>query len=286
MLVTSKVANEGLLAERHEQLIAAATQLFLENGFHKTSVREIAAAAGWRMGTLYLYITRKEDVLYLIVKTIMTELASVIDSVEPYPTARETFYSAADYYFQTAARMAEELRLVYREWASLLPEHATDGRAREQPVVEFFAGIVCRGIEAGEFAQVDPRLVAYNVIHLAHFWALKQPTLGQLMSFDAYREQQLGFLLSLLVHGPAAPVGAPDTNGSIPPPRPAVEDGHHDGVEDADVPEHSRSQAGAAPIDYRPDPRPPPRVLHQSLRPPDSGSCEAARGLDTHQGAM
>ncbi|MBI2760174.1 MAG: TetR/AcrR family transcriptional regulator [Chloroflexi bacterium] len=205
MLVTSKVANEGLLAERHEQLIAAATQLFLENGFHKTSVREIAAAAGWRMGTLYLYITRKEDVLYLIVKTIMTELAGVIDNTAPHATARETFYAAADYYFKTAARMTQELQLVYREWASLLPEHALDGRARETPVVEFFAEIIQRGIEAGEFAPVDPKLVAYDVIHLAHFWAVKQATLGPMMSFDAYREQQIGFLLTFLLHGPAAP---------------------------------------------------------------------------------
>jgi len=204
LLIASKVADEELLAERHEQLIAAATDLFLENGFHKTSVREIAAAAGWRMGTLYLYIARKEDVLYLIVKTIMADLASVTETVAPLPTARETFYAAADYYFKTAARMVRELRLVYREWASLRPEHVADGRAREQEVVEYFVEIVRRGIETGEFVPVDPRLVAYNVITLAHAWALRTP-LGQFLSFDAYREQQIGFLLSLLVNGPATP---------------------------------------------------------------------------------
>jgi TetR/AcrR family transcriptional regulator, cholesterol catabolism regulator len=247
LLVTSKVANEGLLAERHEQLIAAATQLFLENGFHKTSVREIAAAAGWRMGTLYLYITRKEDVLYLIVKTIMTELAGVIDHTEPRATARETFYAAADYYFRTSARMTLELQMVYREWASLLPEHARDGRARETPVVEYFAGIVQRGIDAGEFARVDPKLVAYDVIHLAHFWAVKQATLGPMMSFDAYREQQIGFLLTFLLHGPAAPV-----TDDAPATLSLVEDGRQDGDAGPVKQERARGSAAHRPRGSRP----------------------------------
>jgi AcrR family transcriptional regulator len=201
--ITSKVANENLLAERHERLVDAATELFVTNGFHKTSVREIAAAAGWRMGTLYLYITRKEDVLYLIVQRIMAELAGIIDEPRADTSARDVFRAAIDGYFRKAEHMSRELRLVYREWASLLPEHAAEARDLEAPVIDFFAGIVARGIESREFAPVDARMMALNVINMAHFWALKG-MLDQLISFDQYRAQQIDLLLSYLVHGGGA----------------------------------------------------------------------------------
>jgi AcrR family transcriptional regulator len=221
VLISPKVSNEGLLAERHAQLVKAATRLFLDKGFHKTSVREIAAAAGWQMGTLYLYISRKEEVLYLILQAIMDELATVTRTLRPRATARETFQAALEEYFRTAARMGEELRLLYREWDSLLPEHVADGRQRELVVVKFLAQIVEAGIAAGEFRTVDATLTAHNVIMLAHFWALKEHRLSQLMDFETYLTRQRDLFLTYLTC--AHPTGADDHPAAhLPPAAPSL----------------------------------------------------------------
>jgi len=57
-------------AERREQtrddLIAAADRLFVEGGFHATSLDQIAAAAGYTKGAVYSNFASKEDVFFAV----------------------------------------------------------------------------------------------------------------------------------------------------------------------------------------------------------------------------
>jgi len=56
-------ANPDLQQQRLEEIVAAATACFLEKGFHKTSVQDIAARAGLSMGLLYRYFPSKEAII-------------------------------------------------------------------------------------------------------------------------------------------------------------------------------------------------------------------------------
>jgi AcrR family transcriptional regulator len=57
-------------AERREQtrddLIAAADRLFVEGGFHATSLDQIAAAAGYTKGAVYSNFASKEDLFFAV----------------------------------------------------------------------------------------------------------------------------------------------------------------------------------------------------------------------------
>jgi AcrR family transcriptional regulator len=57
-------------AERREQtrddLIAAAERLFVEGGFHATSLDQIAAAAGYTKGAVYSNFDAKEDLFFAV----------------------------------------------------------------------------------------------------------------------------------------------------------------------------------------------------------------------------
>lgn len=55
-------------------MIKGAVTLFKEKGFHRTTTREIAKAAGFSIGTLYEYIRTKEDILYLVCDFIYDEV--------------------------------------------------------------------------------------------------------------------------------------------------------------------------------------------------------------------
>ena len=120
--VPSKVANAELVAERREHLVKSATSLFLQKGFHKASVREIASAAGWQMGTLYLYISKKEDVLYLISQTIMDRLWDGLHKLPHHDDPLVALRESMVYYFDAVDELRNEIRLLYRESASLMPE--------------------------------------------------------------------------------------------------------------------------------------------------------------------
>ena len=50
------------------RIIRAARRLFLEKGYHKTTVRQISAVADVKTGTLYHFYKNKEDIFYNVVR--------------------------------------------------------------------------------------------------------------------------------------------------------------------------------------------------------------------------
>ncbi len=72
--IPTQVKNRDLVERRRRQIVDAAVELFIQNGFHKTTTRQIAAAAGFSIGSLYEYVASKEDILYLVCDAIHAEM--------------------------------------------------------------------------------------------------------------------------------------------------------------------------------------------------------------------
>ena len=196
MVVPAKVADEALLAGRRQQIVSTATGVMLEKGFHRTSIRDIAAAADITMGTLYLYISRKEDVLYLIASAIMEDLSDGLLAVEQRETPPETLRAAAEHFFHAVAGLRREVALLYRESASMLPEHLEVLKQSELRERDFLAEIIRQGVAEGQFRPVNPELVAHNIIMLAHMWALKGWTLKDTFDISSYFNEQFDLILA------------------------------------------------------------------------------------------
>ena len=64
--------RERQAAARLEQILDAAARLFAERGFHRTTTRDIAAAADVAEGTLYNYFDNKDDLLFGILERLET----------------------------------------------------------------------------------------------------------------------------------------------------------------------------------------------------------------------
>src|SRR5947199_5300433 len=61
---------------------AAASELFFEQGYAATSMRQIADGAGVRVGSVYNHFTNKEDLLFRIAYETMEEMiAGAVDAV-------------------------------------------------------------------------------------------------------------------------------------------------------------------------------------------------------------
>ena len=48
---------------RRAQILAAASRVFARQGFHRTTVRQVASEAGIADGTIYLYFDSKQELL-------------------------------------------------------------------------------------------------------------------------------------------------------------------------------------------------------------------------------
>ncbi len=68
---------------RLQRIITVSRQLFINKGFHETTIQEIAQEAGIGLGTLYLYAKSKEDLLVLVFRENLLQMTeSAFDVID------------------------------------------------------------------------------------------------------------------------------------------------------------------------------------------------------------
>ena len=67
--------------ERRAEMVAAATRLFAEQGFVRTSVAEIVSAVDVAKGLFYYYFTTKDDMVKAVVEGYCSYMGSVADGI-------------------------------------------------------------------------------------------------------------------------------------------------------------------------------------------------------------
>jgi TetR/AcrR family transcriptional regulator, cholesterol catabolism regulator len=187
------------LREKRAALVDAVTPLLIEKGFHRTSVRDIAEAVRWSMGALYLYIDRKEDVLHFVCEEVMEEFNEELGGVEGLGlTATDSLREAMRRFFLHCDRRRSQVKLLYRESASMLREHLEYMKRHEMFMCGVFERIISRGIAEGCFAPVNPQLLAHDIVVLGHTWALKGWSMHTYLSIQDYIAHQTTFVLRAL----------------------------------------------------------------------------------------
>ena len=70
-----------LKQDLRDRIVEAAKEEFLENGFEKASMRNIAKKAGMTVGNLYRYFDNKEDISKQIVEETLEELKEIFKTL-------------------------------------------------------------------------------------------------------------------------------------------------------------------------------------------------------------
>ena len=118
--IPTQVKNLDLVEKRRRQIAEAAVKLFIDKGFHKTSTRQIAKAAGVSIGSLYEYIASKEDILYLVCDSIHVEVEKrVTDVMAKSSGGRDALAEIIREYFMVCHKMSDFILLIYQETQSL-----------------------------------------------------------------------------------------------------------------------------------------------------------------------
>jgi len=197
-------ATEGpraLLQERLAQIAAGALDVISKKGFGSASIREIAAAAGMPIPTMYLYIKRKEDILFLLSNRYLGELTHEFELAlrKPGP-AKPLLQSAIKRYLDYCSTHRKLINVVYRD-AKWLP---ADDRQKifdlDRAFVAAWEGILARGAESGEFRIDNIPLTANYIYFLCTSWAIRHWTLGQ-FGENEVRKSMLDFILRAIKIG-------------------------------------------------------------------------------------
>jgi len=203
--IPTTIKNPERVAHRRTELIEVATKLFLERGFHNTSIRDIVRACSFNIASLYMYVSSKEDILYLVALDLMNNIARELSETVLVPgSARDSLAHGFASYCRICDRLRRPIRLLYREVAFLPDEPRSNVLRTVADVVSFFERIVERGIQTGEFRDINPRMAALDILMLCHTIALHTREVRELATLDEYIEYQLEMLLVGLMKEPRA----------------------------------------------------------------------------------
>jgi len=203
--IPTTIKNPERVAHRRTELIEVATKLFLERGFHNTSIRDIVRACSFNIASLYMYVSSKEDILYLVALDLMNNIARELGETVLVPgSARASLEHGFASYCRICDRLRRPIRLLYREVAFLPEESRANVLRTVADVVSFFERIVQQGIESGEFRKVSPRMAALDILMLCHTIALHTREVRELANLNKYIDYQLNMLLAGLMAEPVA----------------------------------------------------------------------------------
>lgn len=149
------------------RLYEAAIQAFATKGFHATTTRDIAAAAGMSPAALYAHHRTKEELLWVIAVRGHEEsrrlvLQAIKSNDDPVEQLRGLAYSFADFH----AREHATARVLNYELAALEPEHRAQIDALRHEIDQRTRDLVQRGVESGAFFTPDPTMAATAIISL------------------------------------------------------------------------------------------------------------------------
>jgi AcrR family transcriptional regulator len=120
------VRSANVDGDRHERgrdtksrLCALALQLFAEQGYEKTSLREIAERLGVTKAALYYYFKSKEDIVRSLVEDYMAELDELIAWGKQQPRSAETRAEIVRRYLEIIANGTAVFRLLHQNQAAV-----------------------------------------------------------------------------------------------------------------------------------------------------------------------
>jgi AcrR family transcriptional regulator len=201
--IPTTIKNAERVAHRRTELIDVATKLFLERGFYNTSIRDIVRACSFNIASLYMYVSSKEDILYLVAQDLMNNIARELSETVLVPNSpKKSLEAAFGSYCRIADRLRRPIRLLYREVSSLPPELRSNVLGTVANVVSFFERIVEQGIASGEFHKVQARLAALDIVFFAHMIALHTSEIREIFELEHYIDFQLQLILSMLLASP------------------------------------------------------------------------------------
>lgn len=182
---------------RRGQLIDAAARLMERDGFHSVSMQALADEAGVSVGLIYKYFGNKEDLLLAVIVNVLDAFAERV----PVAIARagddpvDRIVAGFGAYCSVINEHRHAAVLTYRESNALGDSGRAEIKKLEVNTAEPLRDALRDGVVAGVLLDVDTELLAYDMLLMAHAWALKHWYFERAFDLDTYVREQARVIL-------------------------------------------------------------------------------------------
>jgi AcrR family transcriptional regulator len=145
--------------ERKNQILDAATQVFMQKGFDKARMDDIVDETGLSKGTLYWYFKSKYDIIISILDRLFQHAFERIDSQQEVSKmgASEAIWQFSEEAIRDYQKMLSLMPVAY-EFLALAFRNKVVQKALKRyfdHYMDVLVPIIQRGIDSGEFRPVD-----------------------------------------------------------------------------------------------------------------------------------
>jgi TetR/AcrR family transcriptional regulator, cholesterol catabolism regulator len=169
-IASRAVSGSAPASDKRTLIIRRAAELFERDGYHGTSMSQIALAAGIRKPTLYHYFGGKEEILYEIHREAMARLFEAHARRPENLSATDALRGIVSDVLDLMNTVTGAFRVVSEHYRDLSPENReTIGKERDR-YRQMIEDVLRRGIDDGEFRAVDTRLVTLALAGMCN-WA-------------------------------------------------------------------------------------------------------------------
>ncbi|RLC21388.1 MAG: TetR/AcrR family transcriptional regulator [Deltaproteobacteria bacterium] len=197
--VPTQIKNPELVRERRRQIIDSTVNLFIEHGYHKTTTRMIAKAANFSIGSLYEYIGSKEDLLYLVCKTIHEEVQKAVENaLSDTDKEKERLAQVIRQYFYVCDKLGDHILMMYQVTQFLPEKWQVRVLVNELNITNIFINALSFLSGKNNFPKLDDKtlnLVGHNISVLGQMWAFRRWHVQRSFTLEEYIEIQTDFIL-------------------------------------------------------------------------------------------
>jgi len=182
-----------------ERILRVSADLFMENGYAATSVRQVAELAKVSQSALYYHVSSKSHLLRMLHEEFINDMLDrlievVAQDIGPIEKLREIIHVTLTIIDKHQA----EVTVFLREQHSLPLDMRANVIAQRDRVDDLVDGVLRAGIKNGDFrSDLDIRLVRLGILGMCN-WAYQWYRPGHGFSIDEISDQFCALILTAL----------------------------------------------------------------------------------------
>ena len=148
-----------LSEERKNQILDAASEVFVKKGVYETRMDDIVEESGFSKGTLYWYFKSKDEIVLSIFERMFNREFQEIKSLLDYgDSATERMLKFAEIFSEDVRQMLRLIPLAYEfmAWAFRRKVIQDAFKSYVNEFMDILIPLLQEGIDSGEFRDINP----------------------------------------------------------------------------------------------------------------------------------
>jgi TetR/AcrR family transcriptional regulator, cholesterol catabolism regulator len=153
-----------------EDIIAAATRVFSQRGYHAASMVEIAEEVGMRKPSLYHHVRKKEDLLFAIHEQLIEELTEqTTEALASAQSPSEKVRAVLRVSMSFVARHRDGVTVFLQESRAVSGDRWSELVAKRDFYERMVSRVISEGVSSEAFVDLPPEIVARAVLAMANW---------------------------------------------------------------------------------------------------------------------